>query len=100
MADTAAVAMAAAAAAAEAEGARRAMEETAAVLGMRRVRLQWMECLQNQSKCHCVSSSEACARRHGQCDSTGFSPRICRIFPSEKIRENEGNIRYLSGKIL
>ena len=33
------------------------------------------------------------------CDSTGFSPRICRFFPSGKILENEGNIRYLSEKI-
>ena len=32
-------------------------------------------------------------------DSTGFFPRIRRIFPSGKIPENEGNIRYLSGKI-
>ena len=32
-------------------------------------------------------------------DSTGFSPRIRRISPSGKIRENEGNIRYLSPKI-
>ena len=28
-------------------------------------------------------------------DSTGFFPRIRRIFPSGKIPENEGNIRYL-----
>ena len=33
------------------------------------------------------------------CDSTGFFPRIRRFFPSGKIPENEGNIRYLSGKI-
>ena len=30
-----------------------------------------------------------------RCELTGFFPRICRIFPSEKIRQNEGKILLL-----
>ena len=69
----------------------------------RRTNVNFCQKLEHESQTNTTNCAKICTPNFADGptgDSTGFFPRIRRFFPSGKIPENEGNILYLSGKIL